>query len=289
MHGTHWKNLTTFFGEQSNPSAITEVDILRYVTHRGKKVRNQTIRKELMTLKRGLALAWRAKWIGGVPATWPKLKSSPTDIRRAGNLHSEDTLTSWLGLMTEAPRDEALFCILTGVRATEMKRTRAEWVRLAGAGAPTPGFLSLPAEATKGRHARVVGLAREAMAVVERAIGRGPHDDGTLFGPASHRTAYRLASKRLGISPAIKLRDLRHYFGTTSLLHGGDLKATMETMGHRTLDAAELYQHSTEHRNATASAAVGLAFNGQKRGHQSGDIKKATRRVDKKKPTKSGE
>lgn len=257
----NWKQLTSFFGADASPQVVTERTLLHYVLHRKKVgVRGQTIRRELTTLKRGLKLAKRAGWLLDYPENWPKVKSDAPNVNQAGKLRDPADVQAWLNKLPAEAKDEALFAIFTALRATELKRVRYEWIEKAPKGSPTPALLRMPPEATKGKYERVVGLSAEAVVIAERAKGRGPHDDGTLFGPETRRNAYRRASAALGIYPIVTLRDLRHSHGSLALANGADLKALMSSMGHKDLDMAARYQHSTLSRTAGAAALATSAF-----------------------------
>lgn len=178
-----------------------------------------------------------------------------------------------------------IFDVLTGVRAAELKRVKIDWFRPVDIG-PTPYLLEFPAEATKNRKPRTVGISERAMAVVTARVQDGlVGDSGLVFSQSGFKNQRKRASRELlgKDAPRITLRDLRHTYGTLSLWKGQDAKATMEALGHSDLAMTNRYQHSTTQRIARAGADMDAVFEDQV-GQES-----RTRKLEEKKDAETGQ
>lgn len=235
-----WGHLVAYYGALA-PSRIDAEAVAAYVaSRRSDGVRGQTIRRELATLRRGLVLA------GIVPPQFPTVDSDTPRASQAGKYVEPGILTKWVAALPQDAHDVALFAALTGLRAQEISRVRLAWL----ATAPSGVVLHLPADATKTRKARTIGLPAEAVAILKR------YPQGFQIDPTVLRRAFARASLAVGVG-AIHLRDLRHTYATLALEETGDLRATMEALGHTTLAAASRYQSSTTSRTTAVAMAVG--------------------------------
>lgn len=234
---------------------LTAKELNTYISkRRASGTRGQTIRRELQAIKRGFALANMPH-----PEPWPtartdkRLRSDPKKQEQAGKLHDPAVVWRWLETLPQDARDEALFIWLTGLRLFECKRVLPDWVRGAGADSPVPAYLDLPAEATKTREARTVGLSQAALEIIQR---RMTAPGVQVFSQSNFKKSYRLAAKKIGYPARIIPRDLRHMHLTAGVQLTGDAKAAMEAAGHRDLTTTNRYLHSTEHRTGAIAAAV---------------------------------
>ncbi len=231
----------------AHPESLDFDQIQNFVAARRERGnRGQSIRKDLQALKRGLDIARRRGWIRAVP-DFPKVRSDPPKETQKGQLHAPHLLRAWLDALPLEARDEAEFALLTGLRATEIKRASATWVERAPADAGVPALLRVPAAASKTRTERVVGLTAEALVILER------NPNGF---PETHRNARRTAAKQIAYARNITLRDLRHTYGTLALQGTGDAIAAQAALGHTELATTQRYQSSTLKRTASASIAV---------------------------------
>jgi site-specific recombinase XerD len=253
----HWKHIHRLLGEALHPRAVTPDLVDDYVLkRRAEKVTGQTIRKELQTLRRGLRLARRKGWVSEVFEDWPRLRSDPASKQRSGKRWPVETVVAWLKLLSPELREEMLFDLLTGLRDTELRNARFEWVRRAPEGSPTPAYLDVPPGAGKDKkNGRTIGLTREALAIVARRYQAGS-SDGTIFGKLAHKFHYDKVRKALGLSMNITRRDLRHMFATLGLEETQDVKAIMSALGHNDLRTTARYLSSDLDRTARASVAV---------------------------------
>jgi site-specific recombinase XerC len=230
-----------------------------------RKARNQSIRRELVALRRGLKLAIRHGALFRMPQDWPQLEADEVDERREGKLHPWDVLLRWLGaLRPTAPdaHDEAWFALLTGLRAKEIKRIEQGWVTKAPPGVGVPALLRLPASGTKTRKARTIGLTPPALAILHRRVDAKPHEP-LIFSQGSHKTAYRAAARRIEYKKVITLRDLRATHMTLAIEEGADPTAAQAAAGHAQLATTQKYLKSRIER----TALVGVKVEGALRSH----------------------
>lgn len=236
-------------------------EVTSYVnSRRDDGITGQTIKRELTVLRAGAKIALRWGLIRAEPSDWPRLKSDPPNVKRAGKFREPELVQEWFALLRPSVQHEVMFAVLTGVRAWELKRIKLDWFRPVDIG-PTPYLLEMPAEATKSRRPRVIGISARAMAIVaERKRDGLIGEDMFVFDREDHRKSRDRASRKLGLEHNITLRDLRHTFATLSLWKGQDAKATMDALGHSDLSMTNRYQHSTLQRIAQAGAVVDAEF-----------------------------
>lgn len=252
-----WGRMVDFFGPATDIAKVNFETVQEYIGHRRRQgVKGQTIRREVQALKRGLQIAKRRGWIPRVMDDWPLIRSDAPDEKKKGKLVHPDAVRAAIATMHADARDELLFAALTGLRAAELKRVRFDWVAPAPTGSPCPALLQLPAQATKTRHPRTVGLSQYALDILRQRSHSG---NELVFSQANHKKALRLACERAGV-PRFTLRDLRHTYATFALTGTSDAVAVQAALGHTDLRTTQLYQSSTLVRTAAASAAVEKAL-----------------------------
>ncbi len=265
----HWTPLLHHFGQDRDVGSITVPDVEAYVLARrawpdrnGKprRIRGQTIRRELACLHRAFKIAKKKGWVSVVPDRdeWPKLKKDPPNAALRGKLRAPELLRKLLseandrrlhGTTDATVRDHLVFAIVTGLRWAEIQRVTADWIE------DDPPLVRLPEADTKTGDPRYVGLPPEgAEAVARRRDVTVP--GGLLFPHKSLGQWLRRWSAKNNVAPAVTLRDLRHTYSTLGLQHSGDAAAVQAAMGHRDLRTTQLYQSSTVARASAVGVAV---------------------------------
>jgi integrase len=258
-----WAKLLRFFGDLP-ASQINFDNIQSYiVSRRGDGVRGQTIKREIAALKRGLLIAKRRGWLASVLDEWPTVKNDPPKDSQRGKLHDPDSLRSVVKALPLDVQEGVAFAFLTGLRYAELRRIRMDYVFKAPPGSPTPGLLRLPADKTKNRKERTIGLSVAAMRILAARVERGhskhrgrvaaDFDPLLVFPRVNYRNAIVKACTEAKYSGVITMRDLRHTFMTLGLLETGDIRATMAAGGHTKEATAFMYQHATMDRTASVS------------------------------------
>lgn len=250
-----WSWLVRILGD-CDPERINAQIVGEYVAARRKRrIRGQTIRREVQCLARGLRLAYRRGWVSARPDTdeWPRIRSAPPSDKTSGKLHDVEVVRRWLEQLHADARDEALFVLLTGLRAKELKRVRASWVRPAPADLGVPAVLEIPGAGAKTRKPRMVGLAQVAVDILAR---RTIDADVPIFSQSDFKKHRAAAAKRLGYQVNITLRDLRHCHLTWGMQSTGDARATLEAAGHTDLRTTQRYLHTTLARTTSVAHAV---------------------------------
>lgn len=249
-----WSSVVSRFGGVAL-GAITYDSLQRYIAARRKAgVREQTIRREVQAVRRGLAIAKRRGWILTVPDA-PKIKSDPPNLKRKGKLVPVEAIREWLAAMPDDVRDHATVAAVTGLRAKELERLEASWVEPAPPGSATELVLRIPAHAAKTGQERIVGLPDAAHSAIRRQVERRPQG-GPLWGSENHKRARATACRAIGYQGTITLRDLRHTYATLGLAATGDQWATMAALGHSDLRTTSIYQSTTTERAAAVGAAA---------------------------------
>ncbi len=250
-----WLGTLERLGHETAPEEVTEAKLSAFIKRReSENVRGQTIRRELCDVRRALLIAVDRGWLAKLPK-WPRLKDSTKDTALAGKLHSDEALRAVLSQVSQDVREACAFCYATGLRFTELQRVNIAWLARPSFEAEVPWILTLPPEATKTRHQRVVGISEEVAALMRRrAEEHGPH----IFPRRSgYSKALGRASRAAGYSQTITLRDLRHMFASEALQRSGDIQAVSDALGHSALTTTALYLHSTQKRITGLAAASG--------------------------------
>jgi integrase len=273
---TTWAPILFHFGEDYDISKLNAAALDEYVdarraweNHQGHKqkirrVRGQTIVRELQALKRASKIALRRGWIRGVldADDWPTPERDPPDPKLRGKLHSLERVREVLADAKKDIRETAFVAATVGLRWGEIQKL--EWSWLGPSDVPgVPAVCRLPSWGAKTRKERSLGVPPATYEIV-----KGRHEaqqaaggSGPLF-PHSKVSQYlsRFA-KRRGYEQAVTLRDLRHFFSSVGLQGTGDMRAVQEAMGHTRYTTTELYQHSTLARTASVGVAVAAVLN----------------------------
>lgn len=255
-----WKTIITRLGDAPAES-IDYAVANRYMAARQAEggLRNQSLRRELTVLRRGLQLAIRNGALFRMPPDWPELESDEPNEAQRGKLHPKNVIAAWIAELTPDARDEAWFAVLTGLRYEEIKRVRLDWVVVAPPGIGVPALLELPPSGTKTRNGRTVGLTEAALAILRRRVAANP-EGPFVFAKGSHKTTMRAAAARIGYAKRITMRDLRATYASLALEYGADPIAVQAALGHKQLSTTQRYLKSTLARTASASFLVGKAL-----------------------------
>ena len=258
---SQWVKIVQHFGADSPPTVITHDSVIDYVAARRQAgALGQTISREVSALKRGCAIAHRKGAMPVVPQTWPRIRRDASS-KRKGRLHPPAVLLRWFAELPHDARDEAKLAALTGLRAAELKRLTTQWVEPAPpelVALGVPAIARVPAECAKARRERVLPLVPEALEIIRRRahhaaeLGEPP---GPLLHQGSHKTAHRLARKRIGYTTPISLRDLRHTFGTLANRLVG-IDAARDGLGHASIATTNHYVSGDMGRLASATLAI---------------------------------
>ncbi len=256
-----WARIRETLGDLRDATTLAPGDLSAYVATRRAKAKGQTIRRELQALRRGYALAERARELACPlrTADWPRVKSDPVDEKQRGKYHPPEILRAWLEAMHPDARDAAEFALLTGLRAAEIARVSAQWIDPVPAHALVSdgvvAILRVPAASAKNRKERQVALTAEAMAIITKRLAEDPKRE-LIFGAVLHRKAFETARGKIGYERSITLRDLRHThasIGAAVSVHG-----TRDALGHGRLSVTDRYVTSQlEHVAAVAAAVTG--------------------------------
>lgn len=242
---------------------------------RAKGIRGQTIVRETAAIRRALKRAKREGLIDVIPEDWPKLLRDPKDKRRAGKYWAPEIRRTWMQALHQDARDEAVMVMVTGLRATEVKRIQFSWAEPAPPGFETPYILRVPDWAAKKRRERMLGLPEIGFEIMRRRFEADPNAEfvmsqgnferhraevsqlilgGKKKPPRRKKGEGRSTDYAKGTQYNITLRDLRHSYLSDALAESADATAVMRAAGHHDLRTTEIYMSSTEERIARAGA-----------------------------------
>lgn len=229
----YWRRLLEFFPDTRT---CTVEGLKAYVKHRQAcSTRNQTIMKELVTLKRGFQLAEMRG-----PDFWPKLGSDEPSEKQGSKRHDLIVWQVWLSRLHGPAYAVALFALLTGLRWGELYRVQPEHVQEVEG-----GYLALRVmEKVRRKNKRQVVLGPLARLILDLGLLPFPKQD--------HKKA-RLKASKDNPTGNITLRDCRAAFATAAD-RAGDSRATDLAMGHSGVPAR--YQKADYERLAAVAVAV---------------------------------
>jgi integrase len=238
---------------------------VRYMNARlDEGVGGQTVRRELGALARALRVSGYAvggDWPNGVREKKLRRKDTEQSLAQRGHrVELEDLGPFWAALHAAGEHEAAdlsQVALLTGLRSTELRRVRMEWVREAPAGYATPFVLDLPAHAAKTRRARTVGVSALCRALLARNAEGGGE---TVFSDRDYTRVYQRAARACGLEQSPHLRTMRHAFGTTGARDTGDVKATSAALGHGDVKTTALYLHAADEHAVAVAGAVDAAL-----------------------------
>lgn len=241
-----WGGLCAWFGAATDPGKITGEQIQAYAAQRRADGAQDVLRRELGDLRRALIEAHRRGWINAVPP-FPKTRST-AGTKRKGRFHEPKIIARWIDALPEPAKGQATVAYLTGLRAHEVRRVEASWVR--------GTELHMPAVATKGKREAVVHLPEEALSAIKDRALTVPI--GPLW-PSDHKKAFSGARKAIRYTTPISLRDLRHTYGTLSNRLVG-IDAARDGLRHTSLALTQRYVTGDTSRVASVGDTLSLTL-----------------------------
>lgn len=272
-----WVPVLSYFGADSAINVVTYDSVEDYIharrngqvqlTERGKRasrptVRGQTIATEVAAIMRGMTIARRKGHITSLP-DMPTVRRDVPDAKLAGQAIPIATIYKLFAAMdgrAYPAQVQGEIVLLTGLRAEEVRKLEWSWVQDHGEHKGEARYtLRVPPVAAKTKTARVLHLpARAAQLIRMLAEDVGMRDDVPLC-PMAHRVAYVTASRRIGLSRRVSLRDLRHTYATEAAARG-DLRAVQAALGHSTPIMTNRYLHSSDARTQEVGRHVSASI-----------------------------
>ena len=164
-------------------------------------------------------------------------------------------------LLRELPahqRDFVLFALLTGLRQANVVKLEWPQVNL------ELGHMWVNAAQSKNRKPISVPLNREALAVLQRQLGKHPARVFTYAGRPianANTLAWRNALKRAGIED-FRWHDLRHTWASWHRMQGTPTHELQQLGGWKTGAMVERYAHQSPDHLANAAARLDSVFDG---------------------------
>lgn len=238
--GFQCRHLLDYFGATCRTSAITTLELNRYVAARREAgAASSSIRGELSHLSRAFKLALRSRLIAPTQAPYvPQVKPDPSRVRQG--FVTRDELDRVCRHLDPDSADFVRFLFFSAWRPGEARNL--EWRDYDRSG---PAF-RLRSEATKTGQPRLLPVAGELRAVIERRLRlRRPdcryvfHRGGRQIG--RFRATWRRACEASKLGQRL-FHDLRRS-GIKHLVESGvDQRRAMAISGHRTVATFHRYQ-----------------------------------------------
>jgi len=252
-------SLKPWFG-QKRLDEIRADEIERYKQSRLEQGRSpSTVNQNLACLRRILLFAVKLDLISTTPFVAHKVRFLPENDRE--RILSFEEERRYLAAATQPLRDVARLIFEMGLRPGEVCSIRREDVHLFAA---TP-FLHVPFGKTKNA-VRDVPLTERAKEVLRR---RSAEAQGEYFFPLrignGHdwacpmnelHSAHARALRESKITPAFRIYDLRHTYGTRAIEGGTDPLTLMRLMGHTDLKTTSRYVHLSKRHLAEAQVKI---------------------------------
>ena len=207
---------------------LTGADLRGWWVGESSRLAPVTANHRLRVLKAAMALAWRERGWGMSPADGLERKPlkqvvralPPGDVVR---LLADDIRSQGKRFSIESA-ELVEFLAWSGVRPGEVRHIEAadiqgDWLVVRGG-----------EDGTKNGSERMVPINAELRSLIERAGMR--EREGKLFQIKSPVRALSNACKRAGVE-ALRVYDLRHFFGTACIESGVDIATVANWMGHK--------------------------------------------------------
>ncbi len=238
------KHLRRFFGSM-RAAAITTSEVQKYIVKRqGEGARNATVNRDLAALRRMFSLAVKATppKVGRVPYI-PMLQE---DNARQGFFEHED-FEQVRAALPEHLRPLVTFAYHTGWRKSEVINLKLDQVDLHTA------TVRLEPGTTKNRQARMIFLAGELLAVIQRQREirdrHYPDCPWVFFSGGkqikSFRRSWNTACRKVGLAGKI-LHDFRRSAIRNMVRAGIPERVAMDLSGHKTRSVFERYNIVSE-------------------------------------------
>jgi integrase len=238
------KPLAAHFGKLPL-DAISTGHVEKFKLARASDISSAGTNRDLAALRMMLNLAIRQGYIQRNPVSGVKfLPEGPGCMR----VVSHEEQGRYLAAANPLLRDVAVLILETGMRPEEVYSIRIEDVHR------DRGYLFVPKGKTRFAR-RNVPLTEEAREIVGRRQqqAKGPYLFAHRSDPNRPMTSvhrgHSIALTEAKITPAFRIYDLRHTFGSRSAMAGVDLPTLKELMGHSTISMTMRYVHPTpEHK-----------------------------------------
>jgi site-specific recombinase XerD len=255
-----WRRIFEGLGSKARDAGtLTLGQVLSYVESRRRKVRGQTVKREIEALRRGLLEARRFGLLQRDPIDWALMETIHSDApnpRTKGKLWATDDIARVFGCLskkaiTAGHLDRCRVIMLTGLRLTELHRVTPAMV-VTTPDEPWPGVLELTPEAAKWGQSRAIPLAEPALELLRR--WESP-DRETLFPAKKPNKSLMLASENAGFDTVLTPRDLRVWYLNAVERIGGAV-AAQYLGGHTNVATTGLYLKPERQRALHAAYEV---------------------------------
>ncbi|HZP01225.1 MAG TPA: site-specific integrase [Terriglobia bacterium] len=236
--------LNTFFGKLPL-DVIGTAHVAKFKQVRSDDVSTAATNRDVAALRFMLNYAMRKGLISRNPVHGVRLLPEGPGMMR---IVFQEEQRKYLARANPLLRDVATLILETGMRPEEVFTVRKENVHLAH------GFVFVPTGKTRFAR-RMIPLTETAKAVLKRRVRGakrpyifpGRHDPNQPL--ATLKKSHAEALKDAEINPPFRVYDLRHTFGSRSVMAGVDLPTLKELMGHSEISTTLRYIHPTpEHK-----------------------------------------
>jgi len=233
------RRLVAFFGDVP-AAAITQTHVLDYIAARKDAgAGNPTVNRELSTLKHffGYAITSGAAVINPVQGLrFLPERRKPLNIPALAEVK---TFLNWCRAInsdTGEPNDALLFDLAalaanTGLRRGDILKIRGDDIDV--------DRRTLAVAVSKTREVQYLPLNEMVLSVLARRKCRGyifPNGDTHLL---DFRRRFKTARRAAHFD--YRFKEFRHFFATTILTNGNDIRTTQELMGHANIDTTRRY------------------------------------------------
>ena len=258
------KPLIAFFGKFAL-DAISTAQVEKFKLTRSEEISPAGTNRDLAMLRFMLNLAVRQGYLNRNPVSGVRfLPEDPGRMRVVS--HEEQKL--YLAAANCLLRDVATLILETGMRPEEVYTIRKENVHF------DRRYVFVPSGKTNFAR-RNLPLTDVALGVLKRRVAEAkgpflfPHRSDPNRPVITAQKAHQIALREAKIKPPFRLYDLRHTFGSRSVMAGVDLPTLKELMGHSTVTMTMRYVHPTPQHKREAMRKL-EQFNIEQSSAQSG-------------------
>ena len=224
-------------------------------------VSSRRLAKVLIPLRACLRWHYRMGSFDRDPAPWFDASPPPAEER---NILSIAQVEQLIAAFPECYRPMITFAAYTGVRLGELRALTWDGIDLEARTALVSKsmFLNELQPSTKTGFTRTVPIPSHVVEVLVAWRDVCPSSpEGWLFpkpngrvldGNSFRKDTWRPAVARAGLSPKLRIHDLRHTSASLYLQHGATVREVMEIHGWRQMETALRYLHTCESLNVAA-------------------------------------
>lgn len=226
---------------------IRKVDVIAWRDRLGQQVAGATVNTVLATMSSAFTFFVDSDWVAQNPCL--RVKHAQHVAKVFPWIQSTDAVTRLLGECYTNIQSLVAVLVGTGMRLDEALLLRWDDIDLEHRLIHVHRGRKGTTKSGRGRHVPIFDSVLVVLRELKIARGGNVYLWPGRFpskprGPAAIRVPFKLAAKRAGLPPELRVHDLRHSFASLFLIDGGDIFKLSRILGHSSVAITErTYAH----------------------------------------------